>query len=1838
MLSTSIFQSDFPLDLRDCHPWLAVAGDTFRALQIDSECGGIETSGKRINDLSAPLAKAGISIFYLSTYLTDFIFVKEKRIPLVISTLQRCGYTFNDLEGVFESMHQPQGGPLVANMDKSTWVSFVSEASEQSCGTGATAQHPHQASMKYAPPSVAWAMGAQQRSAQDIDPETPISVSVSPPKANGAELIADARGLDKKLLDSKALRLVGLSGGERREWGLELLRVLFFDEEKGEGGRFFSAGMMPEGIQSLGLAPEVLLACIDDGVQQVTTESSVGNDGGACNDRMETGAVREVIQSEEPIENGHTNLTSNETLRSSNSSRSDLVNGSSSESTKSDEQRHSMPQNLMSASNETLTDSTSAASLHPPSTTHSANAGDEDIDMELEGDTDSEEAGHPEFGVQREEGELEEDAAEAEKSSQNDQDAQDDDEASFTGPSSTKQNRSEVHAFHTTLEKYQAELKLQKLRDRVARSLNKGNKRDLPAVKCLSVEELTERIYQDLHQFVSECIHIRGNNNQTKLKNLVGAMKNIVRCRREELPFPPDIKKVPNLRTRFITFATSLRDTAFRFICQEVEKGEDPIKARNTVLQAIGLLRQRVAKADFLQQQLPTAPATALPNNQNRTQSQQPSSVNSHTNAKVSINPPTLPAQSGSLSLPSLHVEKHPRSLGNTGRFLRSSASDLNMKSWPPESRIPTKKFIPVEPTSWIIDISDDEDDQQPDPAPSNHSAASKLEKVKSLEEEMKKLAEMIEMKQKMLKAKLKESSSKNVTPANSALGSSNDLFAPDAVDSLSAKENSTPPLNSSISSTGSPKLDAQPIAVSPKRPVKLYVAPPPISRNETQLLKLSDQRKKIEEEIASDEALLSSALKDITAKESSIAELAESVKAAESKIQESQSVLDLLKKQMEEWQKLMDEENQVLRGHTQTRQDLANSISSLKKAILTKGTIAADLRGLINKRRMQLVDLAKQQAIISSLIKKSTKRPTSDGEEPESHAAKKAKSDILISEGKPSDDDFIQFSNLEVSTKDQNAEGLDILHEASRIKSDVNKPITTQRFIELQSLFLLPSDLLLASDIYQSGLPFNGYWSGSKHQSKDSIQYHKVPTTSSTFKPFETPLKSLRAYRFSKEFKNTTSSGIRSTTYTNKIDPMKKMCMFELQGGSCNDPSCNSQHFKDIKMTDTEIMIDVMSSFDSDKIPELKATLQSMRAQGSSPDEIHNLIVQNEIMTPSLLVKYGIGKKRLVKTAAGLGSGIATPGKNLGETVSGKRWFAAELSKLPSPRNPILLQGLQKLVSGEEVKSGRYYEASFSDEEYEIILKKDVSNVTVWINYAADNLPEDLTMDTLNKPSNNLNKSLNILSKALEKNRSSEELWNFFLELYVRRGSDTDVREVFEEAIGFLPRKNDIKSLALLSAIMLLVRHAADNGTITDASDRLRTFLTATDLSELKPGSHNPPSSDIPDLTITVAFNYLSQSHLAFAWLVVDGKLFAIVWRQLDVENEDLVSKTESVLKSICANWKEFATVEESRAYLAIVRNYTNFSKNIRQNELEVSNSLQAAFKAFPSVPELELLHVDSLFSAESLAIKSPSFAKWNYSAKECIGAGSCSKVAQALVNCIRSCYEGFDMIHDIDAVPSTIDSAIDLYRRALGLASYVDGPELKAEFRSISKHSDVFLWMNFICLQTLKFENVDSGSMLHTFESALESIKELEGRILLWQQFLWMQGTPPLKASNASHDRSRQILKTFGLALDDVHKIMRNDRVDSSEVDFMKGVPDKGHYYTSRLLDVATLLLSEESLTELANILCQVDVGCVAYYPRLLYWEILTDKSRKVSKDFKSLLDLAERFLHEGSVLLVK
>ncbi|KAL0949260.1 hypothetical protein HGRIS_009338 [Hohenbuehelia grisea] len=69
-----------------------VSYERWSVLQIDSHSDRLENSGARVNELSAPLAAAGISIMYQSSYMSDFIFVKETRLQEVMSLLAQAGF------------------------------------------------------------------------------------------------------------------------------------------------------------------------------------------------------------------------------------------------------------------------------------------------------------------------------------------------------------------------------------------------------------------------------------------------------------------------------------------------------------------------------------------------------------------------------------------------------------------------------------------------------------------------------------------------------------------------------------------------------------------------------------------------------------------------------------------------------------------------------------------------------------------------------------------------------------------------------------------------------------------------------------------------------------------------------------------------------------------------------------------------------------------------------------------------------------------------------------------------------------------------------------------------------------------------------------------------------------------------------------------------------------------------------------------------------------------------------------------------------------------------------------------------------------------------------------------------------------------------------------------------------------------------------------------------------------------------------------------------------------------------------------------------------------------
>lgn len=94
--------------------------------------------------------------------------------------------------------------------------------------------------------------------------------------------------------------------------------------------------------------------------------------------------------------------------------------------------------------------------------------------------------------------------------------------------------------------------------------------------------------------------------------------------------------------------------------------------------------------------------------------------------------------------------------------------------------------------------------------------------------------------------------------------------------------------------------------------------------------------------------------------------------------------------------------------------------------------------------------------------------------------------------------------------------------------------------------------------------------------QSPKPSDAHLDPGSSkSTFVPYETPLHCFHAYRFHPEFKDNVAGGLRSLTYSNKIDMQREVCPDELTSGVCpRGDQCEFQHFENMKAPDDQILL----------------------------------------------------------------------------------------------------------------------------------------------------------------------------------------------------------------------------------------------------------------------------------------------------------------------------------------------------------------------------------------------------------------------------------------------------------------------------------------------------------------------------------------------------------------------------------------------------------------------------------------------------------------------------------------
>jgi Putative zinc-finger domain len=89
-----------------------------------------------------------------------------------------------------------------------------------------------------------------------------------------------------------------------------------------------------------------------------------------------------------------------------------------------------------------------------------------------------------------------------------------------------------------------------------------------------------------------------------------------------------------------------------------------------------------------------------------------------------------------------------------------------------------------------------------------------------------------------------------------------------------------------------------------------------------------------------------------------------------------------------------------------------------------------------------------------------------------------------------------------------------------------------------------------------------------SLHLILSNFTSRQVPQPMSHFTPYKTPRSYFKNFRYHDHFPEMVSSGYKSLTWSNNIDPRRPFCPTELAGQACEDPTCEEQHFRQVALT----------------------------------------------------------------------------------------------------------------------------------------------------------------------------------------------------------------------------------------------------------------------------------------------------------------------------------------------------------------------------------------------------------------------------------------------------------------------------------------------------------------------------------------------------------------------------------------------------------------------------------------------------------------------------------------------
>ncbi|KAK7107778.1 hypothetical protein V1264_015635 [Littorina saxatilis] len=303
------------------------------------------------------------------------------------------------------------------------------------------------------------------------------------------------------------------------------------------------------------------------------------------------------------------------------------------------------------------------------------------------------------------------------------------------------------------------------------------------------------------------------------------------------------------------------------------------------------------------------------------------------------------------------------------------------------------------------------------------------------------------------------------------------------------------------------------------------------------------------------------------------------------------------------------------------------------------------------------------------------------------------------------------------------------------------------------------------------------------------SKQHKQEEESDGTDLPYTSSLLPFRAYRFSSYYRTKAGLTITSGTYSHKLNPNRVLCRYELQG-TCNDQHCPWQHSRDYKLSDKDILMDLVSYCPSlagvtDETPissyasVIGDYVDSLLSQHKGKMTIDHLclLLTDKVNAAAKHTRPHtmFPDRRPWRPSASVPStfslSLLSQFQTTTDTTSGARQSQREADSVLDA-DDVRYFVLETVAPGEEVQ------------DMEGAVLATPADTQLWLRLAYSKLS-----NPARSSEECLGQALNVLSRGLESNEDSWELWVHYLALYKRHpDSAADFKDLCQTALACAP------------------------------------------------------------------------------------------------------------------------------------------------------------------------------------------------------------------------------------------------------------------------------------------------------------------------------------------------------------------------------------------------------------------------------------------------------------------